>query len=385
MRSRFFCVARVNVCSLLRRPSNLAVALLGFTSLVFVLCSVLSVRQGLHDLAENDVGNTQVIVFRSGVPTEAMSQIAHDEMLAIQRNLSNANVTSTVSAQVVVPVDVLERGNAASATITLRGLARPTGATVLKAGRWFTPGTNELVIGIKAARAYADFTVGHEVAWGREKWRIVGVFDTAGTFADGEAWADLDSVQAAYSMGTGIHSLHFLFPQDGSLTRLKKIVNQGVDSDFDVQRTRDFFGSQIRFLQDYVQAGMLVLTIFMTACILIATTSIMESILQPRTKNYRVLNAIGISYATVSAAVAMEGLLIGVVGGMVGMTAAYFTFNAAQVTTSTTNGQIAFALEVTLQAWIGLVCLSGMVGAGGAWLAAKALRRGSSEINTVTL
>jgi putative ABC transport system permease protein len=388
MRDLLFCVARINARGLLRRPSNLAVALLGFSGLVFVLCSALSVRQGLQKLAESDIDNTQVIVFRSGVPTEAMSQISRDELLAIQRNLSNANITSIFSAEAVVPVDVLERGNAQSATITLRGLERPierAGLGALKEGRWFAPGTNEIVVGARAARAYTEFSLGREVSWGHEKWRIVGVFDTGGTMADGEAWAYLENVQAAYSMGTTTQSLYFSYPEGGSLATLKKTVNQGVESDLDVQRARDFFGAQIRFIREYVQAGMLVLAIFMIACVFIATASIMESILQPRTKNYSVLNAIGISYVTVSSIVAMEGFLIGVIGGSVGMTAAYFTFNAAQVTTATATGQIAFALEVTLQAWIGLVFLSGIIGACGAWLAAKALRRGGSEINRITL
>lgn len=388
MSALLFSLARINGRNLMTRPANLAVAVLGFSGLVFVLSLVLSVRQGLTGLAEREVDPSQIIVLRSGTPSETMSQISRDEALAVERNLREIGVQGFLSSEAVVPVDVHEIESGVAATIIMRGVSRPenrAGQGALKQGKWFEPGTRQMVVGARAARAYSEFGIGKEVTWGREKWHVVGIFDTGGTMADSEVWTDMGAVQTAYSMGSTVQSLYFPYRGELGIADLRKVVNQGAESDLDVQQSSAYFCSQLKFVREYVRVAIIGLASFMIACIFIATASIMDSVLEPRARQYCILHALGFSSASILAIISVEGALIGLCGGAVGLSLAHVLFNAVQVTTATENGQIAFVLQITMMAWLGLLLLSATVGAAGAMFAAYNLRRRSANFNSMTL
>jgi putative ABC transport system permease protein len=353
---------------------------------MFVLGLVLAVRQGLGDLVNLQINPAQVIVLRSGVPSETMSQLSRDEQERVRSNVRQINNNEAISAEAVIPVDVHERGSAQAATIFLRGLQEQSSrrrSNGLAQGRWFASGSNEIVVGARALRQFSEFSLGSKVSWGRQQWTVVGIVDGHGSMSDGEAWADLDVVQSSYARGASVQSIYFDYPANLDLDELKKIVNQGQESELDVQRTHHFLAGQVEFLRSYIQAGMIALGSYLILCVLLGTASIMDSILEPRMKQYSIINAIGYPRAAILFVIALEGACIGLAGGVLGMTMAYAVFDAVQVSTSTGASQIEFALNTTWSGSLGLLILSVTFGALGAWLAAIGLARRSANINAI--
>jgi ABC-type lipoprotein release transport system permease subunit len=62
-------------------------------------------------------------------------------------------------------------------------------------GRIFQPKLGEVVLGRGAVQRYAPAGLGSQLAFGRRRWTVVGVFDSDGTAFDSEIWADVHDVQ----------------------------------------------------------------------------------------------------------------------------------------------------------------------------------------------
>ena len=383
---KLMAVGAINARLLFRRAGNLAVALFGFAAVMFVLSIALGTQQGLTDLSDHAVDERALIVFRSGAPAETMSTITREDLLQIQANLRGAGVAGLLSAEAVVPVNVSERGSQRGANIYLRGLEQPGarlhGGTLVR-GHWPAPGSNEIVVGHRAAQQYEGLELNRTIRWGRQLWTVAGVFDAGGAMEDGEAWGNLEVIQNAYGRGASVQSMHFEYPGKLELAALKKVMTTGLQSDIDVKSRRDYFSGQMQFLTAYVRAGIVALGVYMAACVLLGTSSIMDSILQPRIAQYKTLHSIGFGKLVILVAVALEGALIGLIGGLTGVAIAYFVFNSMQLSTSAMASQIVFVVHMTAAACAKLLALSVALGGLGAFSAAVGLSRWRSALKLV--
>jgi putative ABC transport system permease protein len=380
-------IARINARHLIRRPWNLTVALAGFAGVLFVLGLGLAVRQGLTDLAGADSGAARVIVFREGAQAEYMSQVGRSDVVRLLDNLRSAGIDAPASAESAVPVDVHERGNGEPGTVQMRGVSsasfRQAGARMAR-GHWFRSGSNEVVAGARAAAQFEELTPDARVRWGRQQWRVVGVLAQTGNADDNEVWGDLDAVQAAYGRGDSVQAVYFDYPPGADMAALRKIVNGGGESQLDVQRTRVFLDSQLQFIKQYVGSGLAWLSVFLAACVFLGTMSIMDSVLAPRMKQYKILAAIGFSWSSIQRIVALEGAAIAAVGGAAGLLALYLGVGDSRLSTVSGSSYVLFSLRLTWQASLLLVGAAALIGAAAAFGSVAIARgRAGASINSI--
>ncbi len=142
-----------------------------------------------------------LVVMRKGATNDGSSQVPREAARAV-RTLEGiaraADGTALASPELVNQPFMLVPGGGRE-NVLVRGV-QPVAFQVhrsvrLIAGRVFRPKLGELVVGRGVMQRYVRGGLGSQIAFGRRRWTIVGVFDTGGTSFDSEIWADVSDVQ----------------------------------------------------------------------------------------------------------------------------------------------------------------------------------------------
>jgi hypothetical protein len=63
----------------------------------------------------------------------------------------------------------------------------------LVAGRMFSPGSSEIIVGGAIARGFENTRIGDQLHFAQRAWTVVGMFDAGSSGFDSEVWGDVDS------------------------------------------------------------------------------------------------------------------------------------------------------------------------------------------------
>jgi ABC-type antimicrobial peptide transport system permease subunit len=186
------------------RKGSSAMAVGGIALVVVVFVALLALAAGFRRAVECSGSSRNIIVLRKGADAELQSQVARE----VGRVVSELPIVATDAAGerlfVLESVVIIERTkrDGGTANITVRGAppnARAVHAEVrLTQGRWYTPGSNEAVIGSGLVRRLEGRGVGDIIAVGRNSWHIVGIFDAGGSALESELWMDDDLLQSTF-------------------------------------------------------------------------------------------------------------------------------------------------------------------------------------------
>jgi putative ABC transport system permease protein len=182
-----------------RRGSSL-VTVIGVTSVVGVLVSLLARREGTTRLDIEDAGADSVVVLGRGAPSAAQSVVSRETVLAIA-DAPGLKRTSEgkpyVMAVTLVSVDAIRR-NGKRGTVLLAGFT--DGATLVQPdiriveGRMYKPAVHELVVSDPIRKMFRGMEVGTRITFRGIEWSIVGVFAGNDPFGDSLLRADAETV-----------------------------------------------------------------------------------------------------------------------------------------------------------------------------------------------
>ena len=159
---------------------------------------------------------------RKGADAELQSQVMRDTA----RVISELPIVAEEDGRKLVVFEsvlILARPKqgGGETNVTIRGAppdARDVHADVrLTQGRWYTPGSNEAVLGVGLARRLQDVGLGQTMTIGRNTWHIVGLFEAGGSSLESELWMDGDLLQSAFHRDGVFQSV--LFRAAGSAAR----------------------------------------------------------------------------------------------------------------------------------------------------------------------
>ncbi len=227
------------------------------------------------------------------------------------------------------------------------------------AGRMFRPSSGEVVLGVGTVGRYVGARLGGEMPFGRNRWRVVGIMEAAGSSFESEVWVDARELAADANRP---------FPYSG--VRLR--VAPGADAEALIRRIEDdpryaleakpetqYYADQAKSSRSlYFLLVVLAVPVGVAAGLGAANT--MFAAVQARTVEIGTLRALGFSRATIlrsflieSFGVAMVGYVVGAVGtlalaavigfvlGGIGFAAQTFTTNV--VTLRVSGGDLAAA------------------------------------------
>jgi putative ABC transport system permease protein len=353
-RSHLWAIIRMNLQSLPARWGPAVVAVVGIGGVVMVLTATLAIAQGFK-AALNFTGAEDVaVVVRGGSSGELSSNLLPAEADVVQDapGILRDESGAVASPELYVLVDLPMRGSGTAANVPFRGIG-PRGRAVrdhlrITAGRMFTPGLYEVIIGRGAYGQFRGLKLGETVRFGTQRWRIVGLFEDGGSVTESELWADLHVLQGAYRRG-GVQSVRARLTSPDALARLAAALKADPRVNVSVASERAFYAEQSKALVAIVTILGTTISIMMGIGAIFAAINTMYSAVEARTREIATLRALGFGAAPVVASVLVEALLLGLAGGVLGGLAAWIAFDGIEASTLNfqTFSQLTFAFMVT--------------------------------------
>lgn len=344
-----------NLRSLRMRWTSTVVAVVGIAGTVGVFVAMLALATGFKATLVSSGSAQNAIVRRAGATSEMESAITLDQVRVIEDapGVMRSNGQPLVTPEIVVVAAFPLKSSGTDANVQVRGVSdrsmqvRPT--VKIRAGRFFQPGLNELVVGSNVAEAYKGFEVGSTVKFGGGTWTVVGTFDAGGSAFDSEVWCDANILSQVYQRPQNIfQSVTVRLVSTEEFQRFKDALTSDPRLTIQVDREVEYYEKQSRVItQLIVVLGSLVAAVMAIGAIFGALNT-MYSAVSERSREIATMRAVGFGAGAVVTSFVLEAICIALLGGIIGCLA-ILPLNG--FTTGTLNWQtfshLAFAFRVT--------------------------------------
>jgi len=339
------------------RKGSSAMAVGGIALVVVVFVVLLALAAGFRRAIEVSGDPRNIIVLRKGADAELQSQVTRDNARIIAQlpivALDAKGQPLFVQESVIILSRPKKEGG--ETNITVRGAAHNARAVHslvnVKEGRWFTPGTDEAVIGVGLSRRLEGFALGNTVRIGKYSWNIVGVFESNGSALESELWFDIDLLQSAFHRNEVFQSL--LFRAAGDPKEALKSLQETIDADPRLRSVQGkietvYYEEQSRLMASLIETLGGLLTSIMAVGAIVGAMNTMYAAVSQRQREIGCLLAMGFPPFSIFLAFMAEALLLSGVGAAIGCSLAML-FDG--IKTGTTNfatfSETAFEFSVT--------------------------------------
>ncbi|MBY2906515.1 ABC transporter permease [Rhizobium leguminosarum] len=383
---QIFLMIRVNLGSLPRRLWISLSMVLSVALVVAVLAGFLAMARGF-EAALQGAGSTGIAVILGGgtnqetgsdVPAEAIRSLtAATGGIGVARNAAGG---LALSREIVVAVDVTRASDGADQTLSLRGmdLAGPglRDRATLSAGRLFSPGARDIVVGARIADEFSGFAVGDKVRLGAVDWTVVGHFTSGGSAFESEIWADLEAVQSAFDRQGQVQSLRVRLAGAGGLPVLQEHLSVFPGAPLTAVSEADLYAAQSERTASLIRLFGWPLALLMAVGATAGALNTMMSSVSDRTVEIATLRLLGFGRLPAFTATWVEAVLLSVAGVALGILASWLAFNGWQASTmGADNTKMAFQLDVSADVALTAGLLGLAIGIIGGALPALAATR----------
>jgi ABC-type lipoprotein release transport system permease subunit len=179
----------------------------------------------------------------------------------------------------------------------------------IRSGRMLRPSSGEAIVGRGVASRYAGTELGSELAFGRGRWKVVGIFESGGSSFESEVWVDVRELA---------NDAKRPFPYSGFRVR----VAEGADAEALARRIGDDprfaleASPEIAYYEQQSESANVLYVIVVSLAVLagigasFGAANTMYAAVQSRTAEIGTLRALGFSRAAVVVAFLVESLLI---------------------------------------------------------------------------
>jgi putative ABC transport system permease protein len=381
--SQIVSVTHVNLRSIPERRGAVLASAVGIAGVVTVFVGVLSIAEGFRAAMRAGGSPDVAIVLRKGADTEMVSGLGRDETRVISDAPGLARDTngSITSAELFVIINLPKKSTGMDANIPLRGAGhaalRVRGDVKIVEGRAWTPGRNEVIVGVGAAREFSGLEIGKTMRVGQNNWEVVGIFTGGGGASESEIWTDAAVLQSAYNRGDSFQSVYVKLATPGAFEQFSNALTTNPQLKVKVVKQAEFLADQSAMLTRFIETIGYFIAAMMALGAIFGALNTMYSAISARTREIATLRALGFGSGPVILSVMLESLFVALVGGAFGALVAYFAFNGFKTSTMNwqTFSQIAFAFRVTPALLVGGVLWAVLIGSiGGFFPALRAAR-----------
>ena len=349
-------ITALSIRSLPSRWAPSLVIVVGLAGVVAVFTALLAMSTGFESTLKATGRKDAALILRGGSDAELNSAFDRDSTDLIKQEpgiATTADGKPLASAELMVIAELVRKDDVShGANITLRGV-EPAGLVLrpqlkIIAGRNFTPGLRELIVGQGVLKQFQGAAIGDRVRMRGSEWTVVGTF-VSGDAHDSEMWTDINVARSTFGRIGSSSVLAALDGPDG-LARLKSAVAAEPRLSLDVLREQDYFSGQTKQFRQTIGLLAGVVTIIMALGAVFAALNSMYAAVAARGKEIATLRALGFGGLPVVVSVMTEALLLALVGGVLGALIAYALFNGLSVATLGQNfTQVVFDFKVTPQ------------------------------------
>jgi len=297
-------ITGISIRSIPERWAPSLVIIVGLAGVVAVFTALLAMAAGFESTLKATGRTDAALVLRGGSDAELNSAYdrASTDLIKEEPGIATgADGKPLASAELMVIAELVRKDDIShGANITLRGVEPAAFALrpqlKIVAGRNFTPGLRELIVGRGVLQQFQGAALGDTVRMRGSEWKVVGIF-ASGDAHDSEMWADINVARST-------------FGRQGSSSVLVALDGPAV----------------------------------------FAALNSMYAAVAARGKEIATLRALGFGGLPVVTSVMTEALLLALAGGVLGAVIAYTLFNNLSVSTLGQNfTQVVFDFKVTPQ------------------------------------
>ena len=344
-----------NVRNVMVRWKVTVLAIGGIALVVAVLVVLMAMASGFR-IALGATGSTlNGIVVQRGSGSELTSFFSreHRNLVEVDARIArDAEGKPMVSPEIVIVANLKRKIDDAPTNITVRGVT-PKAFEVrngirIVAGRNFTPGLNEIIVGQKLTIRLKGVELGDEIPIQRPRWKVVGVFTAEGSAFESEIWGDYDTMGPAFLRGGGQNSLTVRLVDPSKRAEFDKEIRENPQMQLQMDGERDYYTNQ----SGPVTGPLLALAIFVSVVMGIGAVfgamNTMYAIVAARTREIGTLRALGFSRLSILTSFLIESVFLAIVGGAIGCLLAFpmngFTTGTGQ---TASFSEVAFAFRIT--------------------------------------
>jgi putative ABC transport system permease protein len=326
---------QVSLASLPQRLWPSLIIVISTACVVGVLLSMLSATAGVLRTYQSGGSPERAIVLPAQIPSEYGNSLSRDEVATIMSApwiSQGRDGSRAADAEILLWIPPTE-----GFTITspeLRGVG-PAGLSLrpefaMVSGRLFQSGRRELIIGVRAARAFG-LKVGDKVILPDGEWPIVGAFSAGGALLDGQLVADADTVMAT-SRISGFGSVLVKLDNARAFDPFKQWLTTNPTLAVTAERQSDYYlRTAERFSAFFTELAYIV-GIIMALGALFGSVKIMHAAVSGRSREIATLRAIGYGPLSAAIAVLVEMTALSLTGACLGASLAWLLFDGKVMT-----------------------------------------------------
>jgi putative ABC transport system permease protein len=372
-----------NIRNLVVRKTTTVMTALGIGLTVAVLLAILALMAGLNTAFESSGHPLQVLVLRKGSTSELVSTVSRTafQEMKFKAGIARArNGEPMASSETISVINLPSVDNPEGSNITVRGVP-PVGLEMreqvrISSGRWFEPGKREVVVGKSIARRFPAAGLGGHLQFGRGQWDVVGIMDAGRSASNSEIFADVNQIGSDFSRSEVFSSVLIRGADEVAAAALVNDLSNDQRFNVTAQPEKEYYEAQTR-------SGLLVQYLGFFICTIMAVGSgfaaanTMYAAVARRSREIGTLRVLGFSKGSILTSFLLEGLLLSLAGGAVGVLLVLpLNGLTTGISNFTTFSEVAFDFRVTPQimaAGLGFGMLLGAM--GGIFPARSAARK----------
>ncbi len=371
--------------NLLTRRMTTVLTASGMALVVMVFAATLMLTDGLQKTLVETGSPDNVIVIRKGSQSEVQSGVERQQANLVESLPGiaiGADGSRLVAKELVVLINLPKRGSNKPSNVVIRGIS-PVSLTLrpqvrLVEGRMPRSGASEIMAGTSIARSFQGTGIGEHLRFGMRDWTVVGVFDGGTTGFNSEVWGDVDQLMQAFRRPV-YSSMLFRLIDTNSFESLKERIESDPRLTLEAKREPRYYLDQSEAMAKFLNILGMTLTLIFSLGAIIGAMITMYASVANRVAEIGTLRALGFRRSSILAAFISEALLLGLVGGIVGVSCAAFL---QLVTISTMNWQtfseLSFSFRLTPATALESIAFSMFMGLAGGLI--PALRAGRISI-----
>ena len=314
-----------------RRGSSL-VTVVGVTTVVAVLASLLAMSEGATIFTGANAATDQLVVLGRGAGAAPQSVLPRDAVLAamdapgVKREPDG---TPHATATAMVNVDAIKKDGTRSQTFLVGwtpGVRLVQPDVKIVEGRWYEPAVHEIVVSDPIRNMYRGMDIGDRITLRGTEWTVVGIFAGNDSLGDSVLRADADTVMSAFGRTT-FQQVIVRLDSLADASVFKQALADNPSIDVEVKTIRETFQAgfgQLNLLIDFL--AYFVGAVMASGAVFSALNSLYASV-DSRRRELATLRAIGFNGGPIVLSVLIEGVVLALPGAFLGAAIAWLFFN----------------------------------------------------------
>ena len=365
-----------NIRNVFQRPVSTLTTALGVGLTVSIFIGALALASGFQAALIKSGSNNNAMALRKGADSEISSGITRDQA-SILRALPDVafgrDGRPLVSADLVVVTNKPRLGQPGSSNLTVRGIDPASLALrpqiKITAGRMFQPGSDEVMVGERISKRFANCGIGDRIRFQQRDFSVVGHFTADGASFESEIWGDNTVLMPALQRDNVFQSVTFRLTDPKRFEALEKQLEADPRLGIQLRRESEFYSSQSELLGNIIRFMGVFITAIMAVGAVFGAMNTMYAAVGSRTREIATLLVLGFTPVSVMLSFMIESVILALFGGLIGC---LLVLPINGIVTSTTNfssfSELAFAFRVTPPALVAGLVFAGLMGLVGGFL-----------------